>query len=96
MGMVLLDMTFRVERKFHIRIPKNWHEQLGLSWRDGNTDVTLRQYHEYILKLCDQQGALAPAESWSMIVKAVEDASGLDRSKITADTMLIRDIGPTG
>jgi hypothetical protein len=96
MGMVLLDMTFRVERAFRVRVPKGWHEQLGISWQDGGSDATLGQYHEFVLRLCKEQGAVVPAESWPMLIRIVEDASGLDRAQITPETRIVHDIGPMG
>ncbi len=89
-------MTFRVERAFRIRVPKGWHEQLGISWQDGGSDATLSQYHEFVLRLCHEQGAAVPVDSWPMLIRIVEDASGLERDKITEETKIIRDIGPTG
>ena len=96
MGLVLLDMTFRVEKAFRIRVPKGWHQQLGISWKDGGSDATLDQYHQFIQRLCHEQGAAVPADSWPMLICVVEDASGLGRDKITKETKIIRDIGSTG
>jgi len=63
MGFVLLDMTFRVERAFKVRIPKGWHELMGMSWQDGGSDATLDQYHEFVLGLCREQGVNPPSDS---------------------------------
>jgi hypothetical protein len=49
MGLALLDMTFRTEKAFKIRMPKDWPQQLGINWGDGGKDATLAQYHAFIL-----------------------------------------------
>jgi hypothetical protein len=49
-----------------------------------------------VLGLCREQGVEAPAESWPLLIRIVEGASGLDGDEITAETKIIRDIGPTG
>ncbi len=96
MGLVLLDVTFRVERAFGIRIPRDWHNDLGLSWKGDKADATLSQYYHYILRLCREQNSPLPPDSWSLLVDAVQDASSLEREKVTGETRLIRDIAPGG
>jgi hypothetical protein len=95
MGLVLLDITFRVEKAFNIQIPDGWHAQLGLDWKTNN-DATVGQYHEFLLRLCDEQHVLPPPDSWKILIGVIQDASGLRRDKITAETRLIADIAPSG
>jgi hypothetical protein len=52
MGLVLLDLTFRVERALGVRIPSHWHNDLGLKWKGEKSDATLDEYHQSILKIC--------------------------------------------
>jgi hypothetical protein len=94
MGFVLLDLTFRAEKAFKVRIPRGWHERLGI--REEGGDATLAQYHAFLLELCREQGVEPPGDSWQLVVGVVQDASGAKREKLTSTTKLIRDIAPCG
>lgn len=94
MGLILLDLTFRVEHAFKIRIPRNWPAQLGL--KVPGDDVTLGQYLEYIAKLCEEQGVDVPDDAWSRLRKIASDACTIDERKLSRDTRLIEDIAPNG
>src|SRR5262249_796160 len=93
MGMILLDVEFRAERAFKIRIPRNWPAEVV---REGETDATLDQFHEYLLRLCREQSVIAPKDSWERVLKIIVDASCADESQLGRDTQLIRDIAPYG
>ncbi len=94
MGMLLLDLEFRLERTFKIAIPKTWLSELGL--REKGDDVSLLYVHKYILTLCEQQGSLPFPDSWERLLDAVVDATGADKRGLTPDTLLIRDLAPFG
>ncbi len=94
MGFVLLDVEFRAERAFKIRIPRRWPEHLGIR-RDGD-DATLKDMHEYLLRLCQEQNVVPPEDSWSQLLDVIVDASGADITDLGPDTQLIRDIAPFG
>lgn len=94
MGLVLLDLTFRVEEAFKIRIPKTWFEDLGL--RNAGEDVTLGRYQLFIEQLCREQGVEVPADSWGKLHKCVVDANGMDEDEVTPETWLIKEVGPYG
>ena len=96
MGMVTLDMTFRVEKTLRIRVPKDWLRQLGISWEEPQKDATLAEIHRFVLRLCDEQQVSPPADSWAMLVSIVEAVTGFGCDVITPDTKLIRDIAPHG
>jgi hypothetical protein len=95
MGFVLLDITFRIERAFGIRLPKGWPDQLGIVWDEGGNDATLAQFHDFVLRLCREQDITTPVESWPMLVQIVEDATGMGTDEITSDTKIVRDIAPS-
>ncbi|MDB5297068.1 MAG: hypothetical protein JWO31_3051 [Phycisphaerales bacterium] len=90
MGLVLLDVTFRAERAFGVRVPRDWHERLDIR-KDGD-DATLAQYHAFLLDLCREQGVEPPRESWRVLLGLVEDASG--EANFGPETRLIQDIAP--
>jgi hypothetical protein len=94
MGFVLLDVEFRTERAYKIRIPRGWPEQLGI--RGGGDDATLKDMHEYLLRLCREQNVVPPEDSWLRLLDLIVDASGADIADLAPDTKLIRDIAPFG
>ena len=94
MGVLLLDTQFRAGREFNIRIPRGWPEQLGI--RADGDDATLKDMHEYLLRLCREQSVVAPADSWSRLLNVIVDASGAKTADLGPDTRLIRDIAPFG
>jgi len=97
MGFVLLDITFRVERAFKVRVPDAWTEGLvGIAWGKAGNDATLAEYHAYILELCRVQNVPPPTESWPILVGVIVDATGLNPDRITPNSKLIRDIAPSG
>ena len=89
MGLNLLDLTFRTERAFKIRMPKDWGERLG----HVEDDRTLEQFHRLVLELCSEQQVQAPQNSWDLIVKVVGDATGFEDPK---PTTTLREIAPGG
>jgi hypothetical protein len=93
-GFVFLDVQFRAERAFKIRIPRRWPEQLGI--REAGDDATLQDLHEYLLRLCREQNVVAPADSWSRLLGVIVDASGADIADLAPGSQLLRDIAPFG
>jgi hypothetical protein len=94
MGMILLDVEFRAEWAFRIRIPRGWPEQLGI--REAGDDATLKDMHEYLLRLCREQDVAAPEDSWSRLLDVICDASGANVADLGPETQLIRDVAPFG
>jgi hypothetical protein len=94
MGLVLLDVEFRAERAFKIRVPRRWPDQLGI--RDAGEDATLKDLHAYLLRLCQEQNVVPPEDSWSRLLDVIVDASGANMADLGPDIQLIRDIAPFG
>jgi hypothetical protein len=91
MGLDLLDLTFRAERSFAIRMPRDWMTRLGVK-KDGD-DATLAQFHGLLLELCREQNVAPPAESWQVVTRIVGDATSAD--DVTPDTRL-KEVAPYG
>ncbi len=94
MGMILLDVEFRAERAFHIRIPRQWPEQLGI--RADGGDATLADVLELLLRLCREQKVAPPKDSWPLLVRVICDVTGAKETDLTPETLLLRDIAPFG
>jgi hypothetical protein len=91
MGHDLLDLTFRAERAFAIRMPRDWMTRHGVG-KNGH-DATLGQFHELLLELCREQNVTPPAESWREVTRIVADATGAEG--VTPDTTL-KEVAPYG
>ena len=73
MGLVLLDITFQAEKAFHIHIPREWPQRLGI--KTANDDATLDQFHTLLLQLCHEQSVTPPPASWNQLAEIVERAA---------------------
>jgi hypothetical protein len=97
MGLILLDLSFRIEKGFKIQLGKGWWlDHLGLSWESDGHDITLADLHAEILLECSRQGVEPPADSWTLLVSYVMGAAGFDRSEVLPETMVLRDVAPDG
>jgi hypothetical protein len=73
MGLVLLDVTFQVEKAFRIQLPREWPERLGV--RTAGDDATLEEFHTMVLQLCQEQRVPVPKGSWLKLAKIAERAA---------------------
>jgi hypothetical protein len=98
MGLVLLDLLFRIEKGFKIQLAKGWWvDRLGLAWGPGEfRDISLQDLHAEILEECVRQGVKPPANSWPLLVSFVGDAAGFKPPEVLPETMLLRDVTPNG
>jgi len=93
MGLNLLDFTFRVEREFGIRLARDWHRQFWSSVQRGD-DLSLQQFHDFLLRLCVEQHAPPPDDGMAILIREAESATGKSFSETGPQTMLRRDIAP--
>jgi hypothetical protein len=97
MGLILLDLSFRIEKGFDIQLGRNWWvDELGLSWGPDGYDISLGDLHAEILLECLSQGVEPPADSWALLVSFVVGAAGFEESEVLPETMLLRDVAPDG
>ncbi len=94
MGLVLIDLEFRAEDAFKIRMPDTWYERVGI--HTAGDDATLAQFHGLLLELCREQNVDPPADSWNVLFEIVADATGIKQKHLTPGTWLIKDIAPNG
>lgn len=98
MGLILLDLTFRLETGFKIRLPKAWWiDHLNLAWGpDEVRDISLQDLHDELLLECERQGVAPPTDSWQLLVSYVVGAAGFKPHEVLPETMLLRDVTPDG
>jgi hypothetical protein len=94
MGMIVLDLQFRFEKVFKIRIPRGWLAEIGI--REAGDDATLAEIEQYLLRLCRDQNVVPPQDSWKILVGVVVEATGIKLKDLTPETQLVRDIAPFG
>jgi hypothetical protein len=95
MGLELLDLAFRLERQFGVRVSR---EQLSkLAMRNDPPDIRVGDLFEFIRGEVPQSGVLdleLDADSlWPFYQRTISDALGVDLEEIGKDKGLIRDLG---
>jgi acyl carrier protein len=95
MGMDILDLVFRLERTFCVKIGRE--EWLQLIDKDTPPDVNVGELFELVRGRAVSAGPLddeLDAEIlWPMFQRAISDALGIEPEEITKDKEVIRDLG---
>lgn len=87
--MDLLDFTFRVERAFGIKVPRDAYDRLP---RRTPFDVTAGEVHDWVVRLCAEQGVKVPPSSWNRVKIALVDVTGSPPSLVRRDTWVVREL----
>jgi hypothetical protein len=95
MGLDILDLVFRLERRFGIRISRdNLYKALDKS---ESPDMKVGELFEYVRRRAVLAGVLdeeMDAESlWIMFLRDVSDALGVEPCEVAKDQWLVRDLG---
>ena len=97
MGIDLLDLAFRLERQFGVRVSRD--QLLNLAMRNDPPDIIVGDLFDFIRGEAPQSGVLdleLDADVlWPIYQRAVSDALGIDLKEITKDKGLIHDLGAT-
>jgi hypothetical protein len=95
MGIDLLDLAFRLERLFGVRVSRE--QLLKLVMRNDPPDIMVSDLYEFIRGEAPHSGVLdleLDADSlWRIYQRAISDALGVDLEEIRKDKGLIRDLG---
>jgi hypothetical protein len=90
MGIDFLDVAFRIEKQFGVRIEP---ADILPAWtKDDRNDVTAGEFHEIICEKCREQGIKVPRSSWNQLKLALVDALGVTPSEIKKDAWLRKDL----
>jgi hypothetical protein len=97
MGVDLLDFAFRVEKRFGIKIKRQDYRTLEPSWMSRRpSDLTVGEMHDWVVKLCQVQGAKVPCSSWNRVRLVLAQVVGKSPRIIRRETLVKRDLGFSG
>lgn len=91
MGLNLLDFTFRVEREFKIRFPRDWHRDFWDAVKRGE-DMSLEQFHGVVLALCAEQHVMPPENGIAILIREAEGTTGNSFAHLGPQALIRRDI----
>ncbi len=95
MGIDLLDVAFRLERRFGVKISRDQFSQMAM--RNDPPDITAGQLFDFIRGQVPQVGVLdldLDADAlWPMYQRELSDALGIELEEITKDKGFIHELG---
>lgn len=95
MGVDLLDVVFRLERTFLIRIRRD--EIFQLIERTQPADIRVGRLYDYVHAKAVHAGVfdedLDATVIWAMFRRALSDALGVEPDEVSKDRKLIHDLG---
>jgi hypothetical protein len=91
MGLDSLDIAFRAERQFGVRLgPADLDPILRTRTRP---DMTAGELHDLIVAKCASAGRAVPFSSWGRVKVILTDALGGSLTTIRRGSLLRRDLG---
>lgn len=91
MGLDLIDLMCRIERRFSCETP---HEGiLGVPGRSKQDDLTAGELHDWVCEECRRQTVVVPFSSWNRIRLCLHEACGFPACRIRRSSYMIRDLG---
>ena len=99
MGMDALDMTFRCERKFDIKLSRQDLETLLASGNTQNpprgawTDIQVRDVVHWVQSSLNEQNVQYEGDVFVGVQEVLTDCLGVDDEEITLVAWLVRDLG---
>jgi hypothetical protein len=97
MGVDILDLTFRLERRFGIKIRRD--DLVKLIEKNEPPDVTVGQLFDFVRSRADRVALLDDEMDadliWLMFQREVSDALGVEPGEVLKGSWIIRDLGAT-
>lgn len=91
MGIDTLDIIFRLEKRFDIKIPRNMLFEEPWNWRRG--DLQVGQLHEQVCSRLKQLGWPIPRSSWHRVKLCVAESLGVELRKVRPESWLFKELG---
>ena len=91
MGLDILDIIFRAEKAFGVKIHRGDIERLIGDRRPG--EFTAGQFHEYLCQRCRDSGIPVPWSSWHRGQHVLVDALGVPPSRVKSESDVLRELG---
>ncbi|MBC8108076.1 MAG: hypothetical protein H7Z14_15935 [Anaerolineae bacterium] len=99
MGIDALDLAFRLEKAFCVKLPKrDWNrlyfsdEQLTHK-RLPRVDPTIGEIHLRFCKILIERGATVPTDSWDRVLQCVAECLSIPKAEIRKESRFIADLG---
>ncbi len=95
MGIDLLDIRFRLEKRFNIALIREQFDVdlWELAHRRQPPDFTAGEIYELLLQELKRQNRDVPENSWWLFCFCVSEALGLDAREIQPDSLMEADLG---
>lgn len=91
MGLDLLDLTFRLEKAFGIKVAQA--DLLKLESGRFPWDVTAGELHLWVVQICNERGVKFPPSSWNRVRLELAKVVGKPPQVIRRETLVVRDLG---
>ena len=97
LGLDYLDLTFRIEKRFGIKINRDDHrtlEQWAVERRPHMKphDLSAGEVHDWVVKLCEDRGVKVPHSSWNRVKLELARIVGKPPQNIRRETLVVRDL----
>ena len=94
MGMDFLDFSFRIEKRFGLKIHREDSRMLDAAWTSRKPyDITAAELHEWVVKLLKARRLAVPHSSWNRVRLELAKVVGKPPQAINRDTLVVRDLG---
>lgn len=94
MGVDWLDVAFRLEKSFSIKIRRGDTERLiPQAFVSKPMGVRCGELHEMVLKLCGEQNVPAPSSSWTRVKLCIMHGCRAKAIKVRKEAWLVDDVG---
>lgn len=89
MGVDALDLVFRLEKSFEIKLPHTDKNELF----DVPVGVCAGHVHDFICKRLSEVGRPIPYSSWHRVQLCISRAVGVPPQRVKRDSRLVKDLG---
>jgi hypothetical protein len=92
MGLDFLDITFRLEKAFSIKLPRGWHEGMPFT-TTPKFDLRAGDLHDHVCHHLRRANRPVPHSSWTRVKLVLANALGAHPSIIRREKWLAADLG---
>ncbi|MGA2497856.1 MAG: hypothetical protein ABSH20_08950 [Tepidisphaeraceae bacterium] len=89
MGVDALDLVFRLEKSFGIKLP--YSNSAGMFDVPGG--VTAGHVHDFICRRLTESGRRIPFSSWHRVQLCISRAVGVPPQQVKRESRLVKDLG---
>lgn len=99
MGIGLLDLIFRVEREFGVKLERNDVMEMLHSGNASNpphgflTDIQVRDFVKLVKESIAGQNVETAMDLYDRVTRQIVESRGVDDSEINPDTWMVKDLG---